>query len=115
MIILLCIIIGFVGCFLIPFHFKQYSSASRYKGDTFDLVEFDYDAMEEEAERLEAIKQEKIANLDNALIKYNRLLETLEREYKAETNEKKKAAILSKQITTLEKLNRTIEKREKLD
>lgn len=71
--------------------------------------------LDETEEQKEINKLERIEILDNALIKYNRLLETLEREYKNESNDKKKAVILSKQIATLEKLNRTLEKREKLD
>ena len=69
----------------------------------------------ETIEAAEAVKREQREILDNALIKYNRLLSVLESQYKTETDNKKRAAILSKQITTLEKLNRVIEKREKLE
>ena len=72
-------------------------------------------ALAEEDEQNEINRREKIEILDNALIKYNRLLDTLESQLQAETDPKKKAVLLSKQITTLEKLNRTLEKREKLE
>lgn len=80
-----------------------------------DIELLELAAVEEMEEQKEINKQERIEILDNALVKYNRLLETLETQLQAETDKKKRAAILSKQISTLEKLNRTIEKREKLE
>ena len=85
------------------------------KKERLEMEQLEIAEMEEETEQLEINRREKIEILDNALIKYNRLLETLETQLQAETDHKKRAAILSKQISTLEKLNRTIEKREKLD
>jgi len=104
MFILFLIIFIFVICFLVPLHFGK-----------FDKMQYNEIELDETEEQKEINKLERIEILDNALIKYNRLLETLEREYKNESNDKKKAVILSKQIATLEKLNRTLEKREKLD
>jgi len=104
MFILLLIIFLFVICFLVPLHFGK-----------FDKPQYNEIELAETEEQKEINKQERIETLDNALIKYNRLLETLEREYQKETNDKKRAVILSKQINTLEKLNRTLEKREKLE
>ena len=72
-------------------------------------------ALREEDEQNEINRLEKIEILDNALIKYNRLLDTLESQLQNETDSKRQAVILSKQISTLEKLNRTLEKREKLE
>ena len=61
------------------------------------------------------LEDERRENYDRQIDGYNKLLVLLDREYAAETNGKKKAAILSKQLATLEKLNKTIEKREKLE
>lgn len=54
-------------------------------------------------------------NYDNQIEGYTQLIKLLDKAYKAETDEKKKAALLAKQLNTLEKLNKTIEKRKKLD
>ena len=110
MLIILCIIVVFVICFLVPFHYKQCRTVTYNEITPEEIAE-----LQEIEEQKEISRLEKIEILDNALIKYNRLLSSLKQQYKLETNEKKKAAILSKQISTLEKLNRTIEKREKLD
>lgn len=61
------------------------------------------------------IAEERRENYDRQIDGYNKLLALLDREYTKETDNKKKAAILSKQLATLEKLNKTIEKREKLE
>ena len=58
---------------------------------------------------------ERVENYDKQIEGYTHLIRLLDKEYLTETDTKKKAAILSKQLTTLEKLNKTIEKREKLD
>lgn len=69
-----------------------------------------------EKEEIAAIhKQERINILDNTLVQYIKLLDSLAVKIKTETDEKKRAALLSKQITTLEKYNKALEKREKLD
>ena len=60
-------------------------------------------------------KQERRGILDETIVKYNKLVDNLAAQYKAETDEKKKAVILSKQIATLEKLNKALEKIEKLE
>lgn len=79
-------------------------------------IEYIETAIQSEEDEINEInRREKIEILDNALVKYNRLLETLETQLQAETDPKKRATILSKQISTLEKLNRTLEKREKLE
>ena len=59
--------------------------------------------------------EERKQNYDRQIDGYTQLIKLLDRAYKSETDKKKKAAILAKQLTTLEKLNKTIEKREKLD
>ena len=51
-------------------------------------------------------KQERIEILDNTLVQYNKLLDSLAEQLKNETDEKKRAVILSKQIATLEKIGR---------
>lgn len=61
------------------------------------------------------IDDERRENYDRQIDGYNKLLVLLDREYVIETDNKKKAVILSKQLATLEKLNKTIEKREKLE
>lgn len=61
------------------------------------------------------IAAERLENYDRQIDGYNTLLKLLDREYAKETDNKKKAVILSKQLATLEKLNKTIEKREKLE
>lgn len=61
------------------------------------------------------IADERRENYDRQIDGYNKLLKLLDIEYQKETDSKKKAAILSKQLATLEKLNKTIEKREKLE
>lgn len=58
---------------------------------------------------------ERIENYDKQIDGYTQLIKLLDLEYSKETDNKKRAAILSKQLATMEKLNKTIEKREKLD
>lgn len=58
---------------------------------------------------------ERIEILDNTLVQYNKLLDSLSDQLRHETNEKERSKILAKQITTLEKYNKALEKREKLD
>lgn len=58
---------------------------------------------------------ERIENYDRQIDGYTQLIKAYDSILNYETDDKKRAAILSKQLTTLEKLNRTIEKREKLD
>lgn len=58
---------------------------------------------------------EKRMYLDEAIIKYNKLLESLGEQLKNTYDEKERSKVLAKQITTLEKLTRALEKREKLE
>ena len=60
-------------------------------------------------------KRERIDIIDNTLVQYHKLLDSIATQLRDETNEKKRAALLRQQITTLEKLNRLLEKREKLE
>lgn len=68
---------------------------------------------EEESESSETT-QERTMLLDETIVKYQRLLDNLTAQYNGSYSETEKAKILSKQITTMEKLNRALEKREKL-
>ena len=52
---------------------------------------------------------------DSIIDDYSQLVELLDRAYNAETDEKEKAALLEKKLTAMEKLQITIEKREKLE
>lgn len=63
----------------------------------------------------DAIQDEKRLYLDEAIIKYNKLLESLSEQLKSTYNEQERSKIIAKQITTLEKLTRALEKREKLE
>jgi type VI protein secretion system component VasF len=78
-------------------------------------VQIETDETSETDEINDIHKQERIEILDNTLVQYNKLLDSLAVQLKEETNEKKRAALLSKQITTLEKYNKALEKREKLE
>jgi hypothetical protein len=60
------------------------------------------------------VLEERKENLDRQLDAYNQLLRSLDRQLATETDEKKRASILSKQVTTLEKYNKTMERRIKL-
>lgn len=60
-------------------------------------------------------ESERVMLLDETIVKYNRLLDALNDQYKNTWNESEKNKILAKQIATMEKLNRALEKREKLD
>ncbi len=78
-------------------------------------VTIDPDETSETDEINDIHKQERIEILDNTLVQYNKLLDSLAEQLRNETDEKKRAAILSKQIVTLEKYNKALEKREKLE
>ena len=60
------------------------------------------------------VLEERKDNLDRQIDGYNQLLVMLDRQYRTETDPHKKAVILNKQLTTLEKYNKTIERRKKL-
>jgi type VI protein secretion system component VasF len=84
----------------------------------FGVPLFNIPEQDETSERktLEDInKQERVEILDNTLVQYHKLLDSLSEQLREETNEKKRAAILKQQIITLEKLNKALEKREKLE
>ena len=74
-----------------------------------------YKEWEQDETPEDAIKDERIAYLDEAIIKYNKLLESLTEQLKNTYDEKERSKLLTKQIATLEKLTRALEKREKLD
>lgn len=70
----------------------------------------------DEVDEMESVhRQERIDLADETILKYNRLMDSLVEQYQNERDEKKRSAILAKQIVTLEKLQRALEKREKLD
>lgn len=75
----------------------------------------DPDGTTETDETNDIHKQERIEILDNTLVQYVKLLDSLAVQLKEETNEKKRSLLLSKQIVTLEKYNKALEKREKLE
>jgi len=68
-----------------------------------------------EDENADIIHAERLENYDRQIDGYTQLIKLLDMEFIRETDDKKRAAILSKQLLTLEKLNKTIEKREKLE
>ena len=110
------IIIPVIIFFLIPFldGWSGKHKFSKWYGVTYTEQEEQEETTEQE-EYTDINKQERINILDQTLIKYNKLIDILAEQYINETDEKRKAAILSKQITTLEKLNKALEKREKLE
>ena len=69
----------------------------------------------EEEEDTDPHADERIMLLDETIVKYNQLLDNLTEQYNSTYDEKERSRILSKQIITLEKLNKALEKREKLD
>ena len=71
------------------------------------------DTTENELEEIH--RQERIDLLDETILKYTRLLDNLNEQYKNTYGSKEQSAILTKQIATMEKLNRALEKREKLE
>lgn len=74
------------------------------------------DAATSEQEELQAInKEERITIQEETIIQYNKLIDTLSAQYNNETNDKRKAALLKQRIIALEKLNKALEKREKLE
>ena len=79
------------------------------------LFKIETDETSERDELNEINKLERLNILDETIVKYNRLVDSLTAQYNEETDEKKRSAILSKQIITLEKLNKALEKREKLE
>lgn len=70
---------------------------------------------EDEDESEDETKAERINLLDETIVKYTRLLDSLTAQYNGTYSETEKAKILAKQISTMEKLNRALEKRERLE
>lgn len=70
---------------------------------------------DEEDNLSEIHKNERAALLDETIIKYNKLLDSLIEQHNNTYNETEKTKLLTKQIATMEKLNRALEKREKLE
>lgn len=60
-------------------------------------------------------QNERIMLLDETIVKYNKLLDNLHEQYKSTYSETEKAKLLAKQVSTMERLNRALEKREKLE
>lgn len=106
------IIIAFI-ILCIPAFIDGYTG--KYKFAKYYGVKIETDETSEEDELKEIQRQERTDLLDETIVKYNRLLDTLNEQYKNTWNESEKAKILTKQISTMEKLNRALEKREKLE
>jgi hypothetical protein len=68
-----------------------------------------------ESTKESATQAERVLLLDETIVKYQRLLNNLHEQYNVTYNETEKSKILAKQISTMEKLNRALEKREKFD
>lgn len=117
MVVWFIIIAAFTILVLIPFiaglfgkrEILQYYGKSYYNAMIEKETESAADSMGE-INRLERINL-----LDQTLVQYNKLIDNLADQYLNETDEKKKAVILSKQIATLEKYNKALEKMEKLE
>lgn len=77
--------------------------------------EAETDEESEENTAREASKEERRQIQEEAILQYNRLLDSLAEQYRNEINEKKRSVITAKRIATLEKLNRALERLEKLD
>lgn len=86
------------------YEYKQYYKNREWQQLTDDESEID-----------DIHENERIMLLDETIVKYNKLLDNLNEQYKSTSDDKKRSTILAKQIVTLEKLNRALEKREKLD
>ena len=110
------IITAFIIFFLIPFiaGYTGKLNILKFYGVTYSEIEEDEE--ESEINELEEInRQERITLLDQTLVQYNKLIDNLADQYLNETDEKKKAVILSKQIAALEKYNKALERMEKLE
>lgn len=103
-----CVVLGLVQYFKSPkppngLTWKEYHNY--YSGKEWLFTEEEEDASQTERVQL----------LDETIVKYQRLLDTLTAQYKDAYTDTDKSKILSKQISTMEKLNRALEKREKLE
>lgn len=120
MIVLIIIVLGGLVCIIIGIvrGIVQYVTVPKPpKGLSYREYRHYYStySADEEEEEEDVHKQERIDLLDETIIKYNRLLDSLADQYKDTYNDKTRSAILAKQIATMEKLNRALEKREKLE
>lgn len=98
--------------FVFAFILGTINGIKRIKNDSMDFAELNE---QDEKDAIKEIRQaDRIENYDKQLDGYIKLIELLDNSIKTETDPKKKAALLSKQLSTLEKLNRTITKLEKL-
>ena len=96
----------------------KYTFAKLYgvKVETIETTDTDETSEQTEKEELQALnKEERLDIVCLTIRQYNTLIENLEKQYQLETDEKKKAAILRQQVIALEKLNKALEKREKLE
>ena len=114
------LIAAVVILFIIPFvdGWTGKHTFSRLYGVTYQEIITDNTETDNESEKDELHdlnRSEQIEIQEQTLIQYNKLLDNLADQYINETNEKKKAVILSKQIAVLEKYNRALEKMEKLN
>ena len=114
------IIIPVIIFFLIPFldGWSGKHKLSKLYGVTYidQANQEETSEQEEQEDELKTLnKLERIDIQEKTLVQYNKLLDNLAGQYMQESDEKKKAAILSKQIVTLEKYNKALEKMEKLD
>lgn len=124
MIIILLISIGGFGlaCFIIGL--IQYIKNPK-PPDGLTLAEYRHyyknkewlfdDDTELEDELHDINREERRLILDETILKYNRLLDNLTEQYKSTYSESEKSKILVKQVSVMERLNRALEKREKLD
>lgn len=83
--------------------------------DGFKLIRHKPPPVELEEDIRDLNHLERIENYDKQIDGYTQLIKLLDIASREESDPKKKAVILSKQLATLEKLNKTIEKREKLE
>ncbi len=106
-------IIGGFILLCIPAFIDGYTG--NYRFAKYYGVEINPDETSETDEINDIHKQERIEILDNTLVQYNKLLDSLADQLRNETIEKERVKLLTKQIATLEKYNRALEKREKLE
>lgn len=74
-----------------------------------------YDYEDETPDTNEIERSERFERYSQQVDGYTQLIKLLDTAYKEETDTKRKAALLSKQLTIIDKLDRTIAKLEKLD
>jgi hypothetical protein len=107
----ICFIIGIIQYIKSPKPPNNFTFKERYNY----YLRNEWQLTDEETEIEDLHENERIMLLDETIVKYNKLLDNLTEQYNYTLDEKKRAVILSKQIATMEKLNRALEKREKLE